>query len=350
MRILNIKERIRLFQPLLNKCLKGETLSRLEAEQAMNEIVKGNVCAEQMASFLSILHYRGETSEEMLGFTKTMRSFMTKINYKNGTVLDTCGTGGDGAKTFNISTTTAIVLASLGVKVAKHGNRAVSSKSGSADVLEYLGMNIQMDEKEAKHQLDKNHLCFIFAPNYHEAMKKVAPIRKKLGFRTVFNLLGPLLNPAMCEYQLMGIYNTCYGEKMADVLKQLGTKKAAIVTGEDGLDECSITGGTHVVELDNKTIKRYQFYPEDVGLKRGRLEELKANSPKESAQIIENIFLNQASPSQRDIVLLNSGMALYVKEEVSSIEEGVVRAKSAIESGEVYAHFQKMIRKETSYA
>lgn len=350
MAILEKRERVNMFQQLLNKCVNGQTLTVEEAEKAMETMISGEVFDEQIASFLSILHFRGETIEEMIGFTNVMRSFMVKINYPKEMVIDTCGTGGDGAKTFNISTTTAIILSALGVKVAKHGNRSVSSKSGSADVLEYLGMDIQMNEKEAIDSLNKHRLCFLFAPNYHDAMKKVAPIRKKLGFRTIFNLLGPLLNPTMCQYQLMGIYDTKYAEKIASVLDELGTKRACIVTGEDGLDECSIAAGTHVVELKDGQVERYMLYPEDVGLSRGSLEDIKASSPKESAEIMENIFLNRALDSQRDIVVLNSGMALYVKEYVSSIEEGVRIAKDALASGKVYCHFQKIIGKEQLYA
>ncbi|HHY73173.1 MAG TPA: anthranilate phosphoribosyltransferase [Bacillus bacterium] len=331
-----------MFKEILNKCVIGETLSELEAEAIMNEIMSGNASQSQIASFISILRFRGETVDELVGFAKAMRSHMTHVNYEDDSVIDTCGTGGDGASTFNISTTASIILSALGVKVAKHGNRAFTSNSGSADVLEQLGINIQSTPEEARNSLNDYNLSFLFAPHYHSSMRHAAVPRKDVGFRTIFNLLGPISNPANCKYQLIGVYDTEPAEKMAETLKRLGSKRVLLVTGRDGLDECSITTETDVVELNNGIITRRTISPEDFGLERGTLEELRVSSVAESAYILESVLAGSGNRSATNIVLLNAGAGLYAAEKCNSIKEGVELAKAAIQEGDALNQLNKL--------
>lgn len=327
-----------MIKEMLNKCLQGKTLSVDEAESLMTQIMEGNVTSSQIASLLSILRFRGETVDEMVGFAKAMRANMISIDYGEE-VIDTCGTGGDGISTFNISTTTAILLSSLGVKVAKHGNRAVSSKSGSADVLEKLGIDFQTTPETAQAAMKETGMSFLFAPLYHSAMKHVAVPRKEIGFRTIFNLLGPLCNPANARRQLIGVYDTNFAEQMAETLKTLGSDHTLFVTGRDGLDECSITTETDVVELKNGEIKRWVLHPHDVGLEVGDLDELKVNSIQESAELIRSVLKGTANLSAINIVVLNTGAALYIAGKAATIAEGVKVAREAIESGRAYQQF-----------
>ncbi|WP_078546086.1 anthranilate phosphoribosyltransferase [Litchfieldia alkalitelluris] len=339
-----------MFKELLKQCVEGKVLTEQQAYEMMNEIMIGNASESQIASLLSILRLRGETVEEMTGFARAMRAHMTPLEYDDD-IIDTCGTGGDGSSTFNISTASAIVVSSLGVKVAKHGNRAVSSKSGSADVLEKLGIETQADQAQAISALNEKGMSFLFAPIYHSAMKHAVIPRKEIGFRTVFNLLGPLSNPARCKKQVIGVYSTEYAEKMAYTLKNLGSEHVLLVTGRDGLDECTITAETDVVELKNGEITRYVIKPENVGLSRGRKEDIIASSVEESASIIHQIFMNTANESALNIVLLNSATALYVSGKVANIEEGVNIARTAIKDGTVKDHYIKLqTRKVEGYA
>jgi anthranilate phosphoribosyltransferase len=334
-----------MFKELLAKCIEGHTLTESESFEAMVSIMSGKATPSQIASFLSILRLRGETVEELTGLAKGMRSQMMKVEC-DGEVIDTCGTGGDNACTFNISTAAAIVTSSLGVKVAKHGNRAVSSRSGSADVLERLQVNIQATPEEAKRALQQYGLTFLFAPLYHSAMKHASLPRKEIGFRTVFNLLGPLANPAGCKRQVIGVYSTVYAEKMAEALKRLGSEHVVLVTGRDGLDECSITTVTDVVELKDGKIKRFELAPEDVGLPRGKLEDIQVKTVNESAQLLKSVLQGTANESAINIVSVNAGIALYVAGKAASIREGTEMAKAAIESGKTLVHFQRLLIKE----
>ncbi len=322
-----------MFKHLLKKCSEGNTLSRLEAKQAMDEMMQGNFEAAQVASLLSMMRVRGETVDEMVGFALSMREHAISVEHQEAKLLDTCGTGGDDLATFNISTTTAILVSACNVKVAKHGNRAVSSKSGSADVLEKLKIPVQASPLEAVEALKKKGLCFLFAPLYHQSMKYVADVRRQLGFKTVFNLLGPLVNPAKANRQMIGVFDTTFANKMAETLRELGAERALFVTGGDRLDECSISTYTDVVELTNNEIIRYQITPEEVGLKRGAINEIKVNNVEESAQVIESIFTQEANEAAENIVLLNSAAALYVAEEVETIAEGVIAARNIVASG-----------------
>ncbi|WP_028784931.1 anthranilate phosphoribosyltransferase [Thalassobacillus devorans] len=336
---------------LLKRVVEGEKLGEQESFELMNQIMKGKVSTGQLMSLLSVLRYRGETVEEMTGFARAMRSNMLKMDIEDDAVIDTCGTGGDGSSTFNISTAVAIVLAAVGVKVAKHGNRKVSSKSGSADVLEMLGMPLEVTPEEGKRALEEKRMTFLFAPNYHQAMKHAVPARQELGFRTVFNLLGPISNPAQTKRQLIGIYDTSYGEKLAGTMKALGSKHVLLVTGRDGLDEITITGETDIVELNDGEITRYTLSPEEVGLKRGKLEDIQIVHPAESAAIIQDIVYNKANDSARDIVLMNAAAGLYIAGEAKSIQAGVKQVRKALDEGVVREYFEAITHtKEQKYA
>jgi anthranilate phosphoribosyltransferase len=333
-----------MFKDLLKKTIEGETLAEQEAKQAMDAIMGGEATASQIASLLTVLRFRGETVAEMTGFVRSMRDHAKTLHH-DMEVFDTVGTGGDGASTFNISTASAIVLSALGVKVAKHGNRAASSKSGSADVLEYLGIPIQLDEKEARKALRTKNMCFLFAPLYHVSMKNAALTRKEIGFRTVFNLLGPLTNPAGSNRQLIGVFDTNIAEKLAETLKRLGSKRAVFVTGGDGLDECSITTHTDIVTLDHGTITRSQLAPEEVGLKRGKLSDIQVNTIQQSAELILKIFEGRGNESATNTVLLNAGAGLFAAGKAETIAEGVRVARKAIADGRAYEQLQLLREK-----
>ncbi len=321
-----------MFQPLLNKVVDLKHLSREESREAMSLIMSGEVPSSQLASFLTAMKIKGETVEEITGFALTMREKSLKVQVPSHNLIDTCGTGGDGGRTFNISTASAFVAAAGGARVAKHGNRAVSSKSGSADVLEQLHISIQLGEEEAKTCLEMTNLCFMFAPLYHQAMKHAVATRKEIGFRTVFNLLGPLTNPAQADRQLMGIYDANLAEKVAQVLRELGLVKALIVAGEDGLDEISISAPTQVVELNQGEIRSYTITPEELGLNRYPISQLSGGSATENASVIQRIFAGQKG-ADRDIVLANSAASLYLADCVSSLQEGVKVAGEIIDQG-----------------
>jgi anthranilate phosphoribosyltransferase len=334
-----------MFKQLLAKCINGYTLTEEEAYEAMMAIMSGEATASQIASFLSILRLRGETVDELTGLAKAMRSRMMTLDYEEE-VIDTCGTGGDGASTFNISTAAAIVVSSLGVKVAKHGNRAVSSKSGSADVLEALHIDIQATPEEAKQALKTKGLAFLFAPLYHSAMKYAALPRKEIGFRTVFNLIGPLANPARCKRQVIGVYSTSYAEKLAETLHRLGSEHVLFVTGKDGLDECSISAETDVVELKHGEIRRFTIAPEQYGLTRGKLEHIQVRTVQQSAELLKAVMEGKANESATNIVILNAGVALYVAGKVATIREGVEMAKEAMMTKKAYEQFERLRMKE----
>ncbi|WHZ56311.1 anthranilate phosphoribosyltransferase [Metabacillus hrfriensis] len=335
---------------LLSKCIEGHTLTEEEATAAMNQVMEGKATSSQIASFISILRFRGETVDELVGFAKAMKQHMTRIDYAED-LIDTCGTGGDGASTFNISTASAILASSLGAKVAKHGNRAISSKSGSADVLEQLGISIQTTPEEAKLALQAYDMSFLFAPIYHSSMKHAVSPRQEIGFRTVFNLLGPLANPANAKRQVMGVFSTEYAEKIAYALRELGSEHVLLVTGRDGLDECSITGVTDIVELKKGKIDRYEITPEEMGLERGELKDIQVESPAESAKLILDVFEGKREGAAADIVALNAGAALYIAGKTDSFADGVKKAADAIENGTAYRQLARLqSKKEEQYA
>ncbi|MDY7222231.1 anthranilate phosphoribosyltransferase [Halalkalibacterium halodurans] len=331
-----------MFKETLRECMEGHTLAERKAEQVMDAIMKGEATASQIASLLTVLRFRGETVEEMTGFARAMRRHSIQIEHSFSQVVDTCGTGGDDVGTFNISTATALLVSAIGVPVAKHGNRAVSSKSGSADVLEALQIPIQSSPEEATASLQKHNMCFMFAPLYHVAMKHAVAPRKEIGFRTIFNLLGPLTNPARAEHQLIGVYDRNFAEKMAETLRRLGTKHSLLVAGHGGLDELSITGPSTVFEVKGDAIDRYELIPEDVGLERGDLAQIQVSTVQESATLIDQVLIGKANKSAQQIVLLNAGAALYAADRVDSIKAGVALAKEGIVSGHVADHVRNL--------
>ncbi|UOE92336.1 anthranilate phosphoribosyltransferase [Alkalihalobacillus sp. LMS39] len=335
-----------MFKSILAQCISGYTMTTHEAKEVMDVIMNNEATPSQIASLLSIMRFRGETVEEMIGFALSMKEHAITIPHEESFVLDTCGTGGDNCHTFNISTASALVLSSLGIKVAKHGNRAVSSKSGSADVLEKMGIPIQTSPIQAVESLKEHNLCFLFAPLYHVAMKHAVMPRREIGFRTIFNLLGPLTNPANANAQLIGVYDTAFAEKMAQTLKEIGATKAMFVTGGEGLDELSITTHSDVVELNHGEIRRYQITPEEMGLTRGPLQDIQVETTEQSAKIIEEIFLGKANETATNIVSLNAGAALYLSDKASSIKEGVHLVRTAIQSGSIAAHYNRLKEKQ----
>ncbi len=319
------------FGALLKRVVAGETLSSADSAAAFAAMIGGGVSETRMAAFLTALAVRGPSVPEIAGAARAMRSAMTTVDAPPN-AIDVCGTGGDSAGTLNVSTATAFVVAACGVPVAKHGNRAMSSRTGAADVLEALGVPINLDAKAAEKSLIDPGFAFLFAPSYHPAMKSVGPVRRDLGFRTVFNLLGPICNPANVRRQLIGIYAREWLEPVAHVLADLGTEKAWIVHGADGLDEMSTTGATHVAMLEKGRIKMEEIVPEDAGLGRTTLAGLKGGTAEENARAIRELF-DGAKSAFRDIVLLNAAAALVVADEASTLRDGVARAAEAIDKG-----------------
>ncbi len=325
---------------------KGD-LSYEEAYGVMNEIMSGETTPTQNAAFLAALSTKStkaETIEEISGCAAAMREHATPVPHPGMEVLEIVGTGGDGAHTFNISTTSAMVVAAGGVKVAKHGNRAASSLSGTADCQEALGVNIQQDPEKALQLLQDVGVCFFFAQKYHAAMKYVGAIRKELGFRTVFNILGPLTNPACPEYYLLGVYDEYLVEPVAKVLDKLGVKRALVVYGQDRLDEISVSAKTTVCELKNGYYRTTEIAPEDFGLERGKKEELVGGTSAENAEITRQILAGKLQGSKRTAVLLNAGAALYVGGKAESIGEGVKLAAELIDSDKAAAVLAQYIQ------
>ncbi len=325
---------------------KGD-LSYEEAYGVMNEIMSGETTPTQNAAFLAALSTKStkaETIEEISGCAAAMREHATPVPHPGMEVLEIVGTGGDGAHTFNISTTSAMVVAAGGVKVAKHGNRAASSLSGTADCQEALGVNIQQDPEKALQLLQDVGVCFFFAQKYHAAMKYVGAIRKELGFRTVFNILGPLTNPACPEYYLLGVYDEYLVEPVAKVLDKLGVKRALVVYGQDRLDEISVSAKTTVCELKDGYYRTTEIAPEDFGLERGKKEDLVGGTPAENAEITRQILAGTLQGSKRTAVLLNAGAALYVGGKAESIGEGVKLAAELIDSGKAAAVLEQYIQ------
>ena len=322
-----------------------EDLTYDEAKQVMEEMMDGTATNSQMGGFLMALSMRGETIDEITAFATVMREKGIKIQPQRE-VIDIVGTGGDEVGTFNISTTSSFVVAAGGVPVAKHGNRSVSSKSGAADVLEKLGVNVSLDAKQNEEVLNKTGICFLFAPVYHSSMKYAAPVRKELGVRTVFNILGPLSNPAAATMQLLGVYDKKLAGPLARVLANLGVTRGVAVCGEDGLDEITLTGETEVHEIRFGEITSYTITPEQFGLKRCPLSELVGGTPEENAQITLDILSGKEQGAKRDVVLMNAGMSLYLGIDGISLADGVKMAAELIDSGKAMEKFQEF-RKAT---
>lgn len=305
-------------------------LSRETAEAVMDEIMSGSASQIQMAAYLAAMAAKGETIDEITASAAGMRKCCVRLLHDMD-VLEIVGTGGDNSNSFNISTTCAFVVSAAGVPVAKHGNRAASSKSGSADVLEALGVNIMLPPEKSRLLLEKIKLCFLFAQNYHISMKYVAPVRRELGIRTMFNILGPLANPAGANMELMGVNDELLVEPMAHVLANLGVKSAMVVFGRDGLDEISLSASTKVCEFKNGIFKSYEIEPGEFGFKKCDRSELTGGSPEDNAAITRAILSGEMS-AKRDAVLINSAAALYVAGAVQTISQGIEVARSVIDS------------------
>ncbi|MBI4707049.1 MAG: anthranilate phosphoribosyltransferase [Candidatus Omnitrophica bacterium] len=311
---------------------ENKDLSAAQMRQVMEEIMLGEAFTPQIVSFLAALNKKGETVEEIAAGVEVMRKFATRIRADKDIVLDTCGTGGDKKGTFNVSTAVAFVAAGSGITVAKHGNRSVSSRCGSADILEALGVNIDLSTDRIEACLNKIGLAFLFAQNLHPAMKHAMPARKEIAAKTIFNILGPLSNPAGATHQLVGVYDYRLTQVLAEVLLRLETKSALVVCGKDGLDEITTTDKTFISELKSGKIRNYEISPEDFGLIRCRPEDLKGASAEENADMLTAILRAEPGP-KRDIVILNSAAAIYVAGKVDSIKDGIKAASVSIDSG-----------------
>ena len=314
------------------KLSKKQDLAYAEAEAVMDEIMSGQAIPVQMSAYLTALALKGETIDEITASAAGMRAHCIKLLH-NLDVLEIVGTGGDGSNSFNISTTSSLVIAAGGVPVAKHGNRAASSKSGAADVLETLGVKITLTPERSAEILKKINICFLFAQNYHIAMKYVAPIRKELGIRTVFNILGPLSNPAGANMELMGVYDQSLVEPLAQVMANLGVNRGMVVYGQDSLDEISMCAPTSVCEIRDGKFTSYEITPEQFGYERCEKGALTGGTPAENAEITKAILKGEEKGPKRQAVCLNAGAALYIAGKAASIEEGVKLAESLIDSG-----------------
>lgn len=312
------------------------------AKEVMNEIMNGSASDIQKSAYLTALGIKGETIEEITGSAEEMRHYATKLEHTME-VLEIVGTGGDCANSFNISTTAALVISAANVSVAKHGNRAASSKSGAADCLEALGVNIMLTPQQSQKLLEKIGICFLFAPKYHSAMKYVAPIRKELGIRTIFNILGPLTNPASASMQLLGVYEEALIEPMAKVLSNLGVKRGMVVYGQDKLDEISVSAPTSVCEIKDGSFSNYCITPEQFGLKRYHKEDLIGGTPQENAEITKAILKGEKG-AKRDAVVLNAAAALYIAGKAETIQEGVKQAEELIDNGKAFQQLENFIQ------
>lgn len=324
------------------KAVVKQNLSFKESETVLDEIMSGSASQIQMSAFLTAMSMKKETIEEITGAASGMRKHCVKL-LNDMDILEIVGTGGDKSNSFNISTTSAFVVSAAGIPIAKHGNRAASSKCGAADVLEALGAKITISPEKSKQILDKINFCFLFAQNYHIAMKYVAPVRKELGIRTIFNILGPLVNPAGASMQLLGVYDEDLIEPMAHVLSNLGVKSAMVVYGTDGLDEISASSVTKVCEVVNGNYKTYEIEPEQFGMKKCKKEDLLGGTPQENAKITKDILSGAKGP-KTDAVILNSAAAIHVAKPEISIAEGVNIAKEMIESQKAFVQMGKYVK------
>ena len=324
------------------KLSKKQDLAYAEAEAVMDEIMSGQATPVQMSAYLTALALKGETIDEITASAAGMRAHCIKLLH-NLDVLEIVGTGGDGSNSFNISTTSSLVIAAGGVPVAKHGNRAASSKSGAADVLEALGVKITLTPERSAELLKKINICFLFAQNYHIAMKYVAPIRKELGIRTVFNILGPLSNPAGANMELMGVYDQSLVEPLAQVMANLGVNRGMVVYGQDSLDEISMCAPTSVCEIRDGKFTSYEITPEQFGYERCEKGALTGGTPAENAEITKAILKGEEKGPKRQAVCLNAGAALYIAGKAASIEEGVKLAESLIDNGAVLKKLEEFV-------
>lgn len=326
---------------LIRKAADGLDLTSEEAKAGMTEIMSGQASPVQIAAFLVAMRMKGETPEEVTEFARVMRQHVRSVSPRARPLVDTCGTGGDAIKTFNVSTCAALVAAGAGVAIAKHGNRSVTSKCGSADVLEALGIRFDLSPEEAAQCIDNIGLGFMFAPSYHPAMKYAGPVRRELGLRTMFNMLGPLTNPAGADAQVLGVYSPELTELHASVLRNLGSQRAYVVHGVGGLDELSTFGETRVTELKEGEIRTYNVAPEDFGLERAAPEDLQGGTPEENAQLLVDILGGKEGPA-RDIVILNAAAAIAAGGKADTLREGLAVAADSVASGAARSKLQAL--------
>lgn len=336
-----------MIKELISKVVEKIDLTESEMEQAMDEIMSGQATTAQIGAFITGLRMKGETVDEITGAARVMRAKATRIdinpeNIKDGVILDVVGTGGDGAKTFNVSTTTAFVTAGAGITVAKHGNRAVSSKCGAADVLEKLGVNINIKSSDVESCIKKTGIGFLFAPVFHGAMKYAAGPRKEIGIRSVFNLLGPLTNPAGATVLLLGVYDINLTEKIAMVLNKLKTREAFVVCGEGNLDEISICGPTRMSHVKDGNVNTFELTPEDIGFKKADIKNIEGGDAAENADIIRQILDGKKGP-KRDIVLINASAAFVAAGYAKDFKEGIKLSEETIYSGKAKNKLEELI-------
>lgn len=326
----------------IQKVVTGGHLDENEAAGVMEQIMEGAASPAQIGAFLIALRLKGETVEEITGFARVMREKATRVKSNHPVLVDTCGTGGDGANTFNISTAAALVLAGAGAPVAKHGNRSVSSRCGSADVLEILGVNLDLDAGAMEQCLNKTGICFLFAPSLHGAMKHAATPRREIGIRTIFNVLGPLTNPAGASAQVMGVFSPDLVPKLAGVLARLGTERAFVVHGAGGIDEVSLSGPAMVGEVNGGTVLQYRLDPLDYGIPRAGLDELAGGTPAENAVIINEILEGKPGPC-RNAVLVNAALGMMAAGKAGDFQEGIKKAEMSIDSGAALNKLNQLI-------
>ncbi|MCR8660291.1 anthranilate phosphoribosyltransferase [Paenibacillus endoradicis] len=332
-------------QQAIAKLVSSNDLTRAEAQSVMTKIMNGEATSAQIGAVAIALRMKGETKEEITGLAEVMRSFSNHVDSHQSGLLDTCGTGGSGISKFNISTASSLIAAAAGITVAKHGNRAMSGKSGSADVLEALGVNINVTPEQAKTCLDEVGICFMFAQLYHPSLKHAAGPRKEIGTRTIFNMLGPLTNPAGADRQLLGLYDASKTEVIAEVLRELGITRALVVSSFDGLDEISISSATKVSELKDGIVTTYHISPEQLGLVTRPLSDVLGGEPAQNAQIIREIFDGTRLDGYRDIVLANAGACIYLGGLSNTHVEGVKIAAEIIDSGKAAMKLDQLIQK-----
>ena len=325
----------------ISSLISGQSLTSEEAALVMEDIMQGKATPAQFGAFVTALRLRGETADEIVGLAKTMRSRAVPLTI-DGPLVDTCGTGGDGSHTFNISTAAAFVGAGAGLKVAKHGNRAMSSQCGSADVLETLGVRIDLDAKQVQECLQEVGMGFMFAPVFHPAMKYASAPRREIGIRTVFNILGPLTNPAGARAQVLGVADEALLEKMASALQRLGCRHALVVHGEDGLDEITVTAKSRICELKDDGIKSYTISPEELGVPRASPDSLRGGTTSENADLLRKILAGLPGP-KRDIVLMNAAAVLVAGDRVETLQEGLALAREVIDSGKALEKLEQLI-------
>jgi anthranilate phosphoribosyltransferase len=342
-----MQEEARLIRDCIQKLVERRNLLYEEAQEAMKEIMSGQATDIQIATFLTALRMKGETPDEIAALTTTLKTFCHQIHPKvHGRLVDTCGTGGDRIKTFNISTTAAFVVAGAGIAVAKHGNRSFTSKSGSADVLERLGFNLSVDPQTVKKTIEDVGIGFMYAPVFHPAMKYAAEPRRAIGIRTVFNVLGPLSNPADADSQLLGVYSQELVTPLAHALLRLGCREAMVVHGLDGLDEISTIGRTLIAWLRDDEIQTLEVTPRDFGLRRAKLGELQGATPEENADLTFRILTGRTEPDdpKRDIVLINAAAGIMVGGKADVFDEGLELARDSIDSGKAYIRLKMLCK------